>query len=627
MSPLTVPARELLTLAADHVWQSTLFAAAAAVVAALFRRHSASLRYWVWLAASLKFLVPFAALVALGGYNSWRTVEIVPYRDTPLLVETVGRPFSQDAVTVRTSNRQKSSDALSGSVPSALLWIWAIGATVFLVRSVRQWFQVRQIVARSRLRDEGREVQLLRSLESSGPVMSGRQRKPLRVITADTTLEPGIFGVIRPVLLWPRGISERFTDAQLEAVLAHELCHLHRQDNLAALLQIAVQTIFWFHPLVWWIGARLITERERACDEAVLRRGSDREVYAESILKTCQFFVESPLACVAGVTGSDLKKRIEQIMTNESTSTVSLWNRALLTAAAIAAFVTPVTLGALNPPPQTRELSPPAALPAFEEVSVRPNPSPGPGGRGAQFQPARWQTQNVTLRTILKVAFAPPGSVPNSALPLADVQVSGGPEWVDVDKFDIVATTPASTQPTPPAQTRQMVQRMLAERFQLKAHWEKRDLPVYALSVAHPDGMPGPGLTRTSDDECNAARAAGPPPMPPNPGQPAPPPPCGAIQFGPGQLLARGAPMEWFASTLASVPVVTGIDRPVIDRTSLKGNFGFTLKFQPAGGANPDPERPQLVTALLEQLGLKLEATRAPLDVLVIDSAEKPPAN
>ena len=77
---------------------------------------------------------------------------------------------------------------------------------------------------------------------------------------------------------------------------------------------MVVQAVFWFHPLVWWIGARLVDERERACDEDVLRGGSEPEVYAESILRTCRFSIESPLACVAGVTGADLKRRIEAIM-------------------------------------------------------------------------------------------------------------------------------------------------------------------------------------------------------------------------------------------------------------------------------------------------------------------------
>jgi bla regulator protein blaR1 len=83
-------------------------------------------------------------------------------------------------------------------------------------------------------------------------------------------LEPGIFGIARPVLVWPAGISERLPDAHLEAILAHELWHVRRRDNLAAAVHMAVEAIFWFYPLVWWLGSRLLDERERACDEEVL---------------------------------------------------------------------------------------------------------------------------------------------------------------------------------------------------------------------------------------------------------------------------------------------------------------------------------------------------------------------
>ncbi len=75
------------------------------------------------------------------------------------------------------------------------------------------------------------------------------------------------------------------------------------------------EAVFWFHPAVWWIGARLLEERERACDEAVLQSGNEAEVYAEGILGVCKLYVESPLACVSGISGSDLKKRIVRIMT------------------------------------------------------------------------------------------------------------------------------------------------------------------------------------------------------------------------------------------------------------------------------------------------------------------------
>ncbi len=86
-------------------------------------------------------------------------------------------------------------------------------------------------------------------------------------------LEPGVFGILRPVLLLPEGITDRLTPAQLEAVIAHELCHVRRRDNLTAAIHMVVETVFWFHPLVWWIRARLVEERERACDEEVLRAG------------------------------------------------------------------------------------------------------------------------------------------------------------------------------------------------------------------------------------------------------------------------------------------------------------------------------------------------------------------
>lgn len=113
----------------------------------------------------------------------------------------------------------------------------------------------------------------------------------------------------------------------------------------------------------------------------------------------------------------------------------------------------------------------------------------------------------------------------------------------------------------------------------------------------------------------------------PQPGVPAPPPNCGGIQFGPGQLIAGGVPVEWLVSTFTNVPVITGIDRPVLDRTRLKGNYAFDLTFAPPQNTNPNPDRPQFMTALHEQLGLRLEAARAPVDVLVIDSVQRPSEN
>src|SRR5262249_29247388 len=148
--------------------------------------------------------------------------------------------------------------------------------------------------------------------------------RPIALVASDASFEPGIFGILRPILLWPRKLATQFDDDQIVTILAHEVAHVRRRDNLAAALHMVVEAVFWFHPLVWWIGARLVEERERACDEEVLGWGHEPEVYAESILKSCRACIESPLPCVAGVTGSDLKKRIERIMKHGSSARVTL---------------------------------------------------------------------------------------------------------------------------------------------------------------------------------------------------------------------------------------------------------------------------------------------------------------
>src|SRR5215469_5088254 len=128
-------------------------------------------------------------------------------------------------------------------------------------------------------------------------------------------IEPGVFGILRPVLMWPEGISEHLDDAQLEGILGHEVQHVRHRDNLASAVHMIVEAVVWFHPLVWWLGARLVEERERACDEDILEWGTDGRVYAEGILKVYEFGLASPLVCLAGVAGGDLRKRMVLIMT------------------------------------------------------------------------------------------------------------------------------------------------------------------------------------------------------------------------------------------------------------------------------------------------------------------------
>src|SRR5688500_10408761 len=111
--------RDALILAGDHLWQSTIFGAFVALLALALRHNGARVRYWLWFAASMKFLVPFAALVAIGGQVTWRTVEIVPFAEAPVLIEAVSQPFSQDALTLGASSGRPAARPLDVAQPTA----------------------------------------------------------------------------------------------------------------------------------------------------------------------------------------------------------------------------------------------------------------------------------------------------------------------------------------------------------------------------------------------------------------------------------------------------------------------------------------------------------------------------
>ena len=291
---------------ANHLWQSTLFAVAAGLLTLTLRKHRAGARYWLWLAASVKFLIPFSLLAAAGCLMHLVRATEAPNAGTHLAIEEISRPFTQPAAVARAATLNVSVDHL---IP-IFIAVWVVGFLTVLLFWYARWRRISVAIQESEPLHEGREWEALRRVENSGGL-----RAQIEMLLSRASLEPGIFGVVKPVMVWPQGISAHLDDAHMEAILAHELRHVRRRDNLAAAMHMVVEAIFWFHPLVWWLGARLVEERERACDEEVLELGSERQVYAESILKVCEFCVGSPLACVSGVTGADLKKRIVHIMT------------------------------------------------------------------------------------------------------------------------------------------------------------------------------------------------------------------------------------------------------------------------------------------------------------------------
>ena len=603
----------------NHIWQSTVVVAVAWLLAFLLRRNQARTRYWVWMVASIKFLIPFALLIALGGRFAWVHGSARASAGFSMAMERVNEPFA----TMPGSPVAVANSPLNPS--HAIFWIlvatWAAGFLTVLSVWCARWRQVRLLLRQATPLRQGREAEALRRMEQAAGI-----QRPIGILTSASSLEPGIFGILHPVLLWPQNISERFDDAQMEAVVAHELEHVRHRDNVAALLHMLMEAIFWFYPLVWWLGARLVEERERACDEAVVESGRARQTYAESILKTCEFCLGSPLPCVSGVTGSDLKKRIIRIMCQGRAEKLSAGRKTLLTAIGVTAIAGPTLFGLLKP---TRALAQllfsDKPLPSFEVASIKPNKSGGPGMH-LSIMANRFTAVNVTPRTLIEFAYDIK----------SDDQLTGAPSWINSEKYDVDAKVDDATAEKLKSLSRDesgdqiklMMQALLAERFNLKVGHDTKDLPVFALVVA----KGGPKLTPSK--------------LPPLPPGTTPPPPGpqnfrGIRMTGQGQIEGAGAAMSFLAYVLSRQAEVGHV---VLDETGLKGTYDWTLKWTPepgldgppagppgtpGGAASPPPDAtgPSLFTALQEQLGLKLESRKAPAEVLVIDQIDQPTEN
>lgn len=627
--------RMLLSHAAGHLWQSTLFLIAAAGLVLLLRRHAARVRYAIWLAASVKFLVPFAAIASLGSALAPR----LPMSASPdarlfFVFNTISTGFMP-------------ADAMQAGVGPAAgndlqaLWIplcaafWATGALAVVAAFCRRWHQASRVSRAATPICAGREIRILRALQRTRGLQF-----PVELRLTETAIEPSVFGIFRPVLLWPAGISAHLDDAHIEAILAHELVHIERRDNLIAALHLIVQAIFWFHPLVWWLGARLVEERERACDEAVLAAGSATEIYVEGLLRTCRFSIESALPCAAGVTGGELRSRVRGILTHAAVRQLNTGAKWLLGAACMTMVAVPLCFGLTHParslaplplpalmqavpppppPPQSGEQSPsepgtpPAKVPEFAVVSVKPDKS-GTMMVRLMFQPDGFSATNVSLKQLILLTWG-----------INEDRISGAPSWIDHANYDIEAKVEGADVPAMKNltidQRREMVRKLLADRFGLKVHDETKEMPVYALVVAK--GGPKMKEAKPGDTYPNGMKG------PDGKGG------AGMMMFNGKQVTAQGVPISNLTQFLSRQ---TG--RTVVDKTGLNGKYDFTLDLParqgpmamgkpPEGdpaGADPvsDDSGPSIFTLVQDQLGLKLESTKAPLSIIVIDHVEQP---
>lgn len=566
---------------ANHLWQSTLFAAVAWVLTLTLRKNRAAVRYWLWLAASVKFLIPFAWVARLGARFAWPATQVDGTARIPVLAEQIGQPFQ----VLQPAALAAAAAPAAHLWPAVLLVFWICGMAVGVVFWIRSMWRMGGILREAKALD---------------------LNLPIPVKATPERMEPGVFGIWRPKLLLPEGITERLTPGQLKTILAHELCHVHRWDNLTAAIHMLVETIFWFHPAVWWIRTRLVEERERACDEGVMRLGSEPRVYAESILEVCEFYLSAPVALTAGVTGGELKKRIEGIMGNRFGLKLGFGKRALLATAALATLILPLALGAIRAGAQT---DPAGAQPRFEVASIKPIDPDVPGKVGLDIYPGgRLVIPRAPLKSLVATAFH-----------LSYWQISGGDAWTADDLYNIEAKPPEDMRRSiknlrhtwfdiEDERLREMLQALLIDRFQLQYHGETKTGNVYLLERS------GKTLRLRSSTV----------PSDPSEGDR----PFGGIGFGSigyagGQWVLYNVSMPQLAKFASDYHLHV----PVLDRTGLSGPFDYRQAVPDDEPAYSGPAHTQSFMNMVSTVGLKLERSKGPVEILVIDKAERPSAN
>jgi bla regulator protein BlaR1 len=574
----------------NHLWQSTLVAGVAWLACrTVLKTHRPRVRFGVWLAASLKFLIPFAVLINLGHWLGARPL-LTPAQSQQVYDVIAAGTSGLATTPFRVSAAPQAPTGGEDAVFAVFAAVWALGAGVVFFR----WFRSCRTICRA-----------VRDAVSAGrfqglPVLSSRSMR-------DRRIEPGVFGLWRQRILIPEGLETRLNEAQFQAVLTHEWSHVQRRDNLTAALQMTTEAIFWFYPVVWMVGRKLIEERELACDQAVLERAG-AEDYAEGVLNVCKLYCGSPLRCVAGITGADLRRRVELILRNERPRELGRAGRWVLGAALFVGVAGPAGLGFLTATAAFAQQAnsfvglATSADKKFEVATVKVNDQTnpawhlGPPGRGSI------SILNRPLRGIIIQSFRTQRNM-----------VVGLPDWTESTNYDIVGKGPDPNMTNP--EVWEMMRSLLIERFHLKYHVENREMPVFALTVLPTGHKLKLGEKGRCAEDIKAGKN------------------CGDIIVPP------------FGSAMYNMPIgalITGIGaragRPIVDKTGLTGKYDLNVTWVPDGAKLEEldlqnvpqeyrPEDMSLFEALEKQLGLKLEAQRAPMPVVVVDNVSQPDPN
>lgn len=480
--------------------------------------------------------------------------------------------------------------------------LWFSGATALWLRLIGGWaltMRLRSRFVRSATAEWQGAFDRLRERV--------RVSRPVRLLVSPLAETPSVMGWLRPVVVVPAAALTGMAVEQVEALLIHELAHVRRADYAVNLLQSAIEALLFYHPAVWWISGHIREEREACCDDIAVAVTGDVMTYATALAEV-ESWRAATLRTAMAANGGSLAGRIARLLGQPRTARMTLGPE---TAAGVAVLV--LTAAALFGQ---------ADRPKFEVASIKPGeqrPSiyirPQPGGRLTTSSP---------VRLLIVNAFS-----------LQPFQVIGGPSWIGSDRFDIEAKGEGNATRD---QLMVMLQSLLEDRFRFKYHRETREMPVFHLVTA----KGGPKLPAPKEGGCVTPTHLDGPPPPPRPGQPGA---CGGvmIMLEPSGARMKGgkAPMSELVRILAII-----LGRPVIDQTGVTTLFDVQVDFAPdpataglpaipaaapiePGGpvVTADPSKPSIFAALQEQLGLKLESGKGPVEVLVIDGIERPTGN
>ena len=625
------------------VWQGAVIALLAALALRLFRSSRPHVRYVLACAALGAMLAApvVTAFVLTGGPRVPIAESIHVLRSpqgsvlgvaftTPWSAAAGGSGGARPAVT----EVKLPAPIDTGTLFSVLVTLWMTGVVILMVRLTAGCWRIRQLQAMARLEQPSRWQSLA---EDIAPRLG--LARPFSVIESARVATPTVIGWLRPIVLLPIAAMAGLSPRQVEAILAHELAHIRRHDFVVNFLQTLAETALFYHPAVWWISARIRTEREHCCDDVAVAISGDATEYAAALAELATWSLSHPALAMAATRGP-LVARVRRLLRlpdserkpRRTTLAVALVLTTVVAIGAIGAILRAQPIledgEAIGPPRINRllgfKLFPgPVQLPGADPLGARAWTVKVGGGERELLMLGH------TARAVIRAAYD-----------LERTPIVEGPRWMDEETFDLTAPADLTISDgvADPAEVQAALQRLLEGQLGLVTHRETRTFPAYALVRANEGSRLGASL-KPSTIDCGGSNPR------PN-ADPATVGPvlrqriqtrrfCGFDDTFFGVTGAR-VTMAEFAQEFHRRHYPMQPDREVVDRTGLTGFYDLELRFgflplAAVGHAHYQVGRllepfgvRSFFTALPEQLGLKLSNTTVSREVLVIDRIDRP---